>query len=76
MEGEALALYLEMDESDQVDVDEIDKQLKAAFSDDMFTAYAKLAKYRWSGENVDVYAIELRRLAGLAGFKQDGLEHT
>ena len=75
LEGEALALYLEMDESDQLDVDEIEKRLKAAFSDDMFTAYAKLVKYRWSGENVDVYANEIRRLAGLAGFEKDGLEN-
>ena len=75
LEGEALALYLEMNESDQLDVDEIQKQVKAAFSDDMFTAYAKLVKYRWSGEKVDVFANELRRLAGLAGFEKDGLEN-
>ena len=64
LEGEALALYLEMDESDQLVVDEIEKRLKAAFSDDMFTACAKLVKYRWSGENVDVCVNEIRRLAG------------
>ena len=75
LEGEGLALYLEMDESDQLVVDEIEKRLKAAFSDDMFTAYAKLVKYRWSGENVDVCANEIRRLAGLAGFEKDGIEN-
>ena len=75
LEGEALALYLEMDESDQLVVDEIEKRLKGAFSDDMFTAYAKLVKYRWSGENVDVCANEIRSLAGIAGFEKDGLEN-
>ena len=30
---------------------------------------------RWKGDSVDVYAIEIRRLAGLAGFKKVGLDH-
>ena len=30
-------LYIEMDKSDQLDVDEIEKLLKATFSDDTFT---------------------------------------
>ena len=76
LEGEALALYLEMDSTDQLDIEEIEKRLKVAFSDDMFTAYAKLVKFRWSGEKVDVYANEIRRLAGLAGFEEDGLENV
>ena len=63
LEGVALAPYLEMDESDQIDADEIERRLKAAFSGTMFTAYAKLVKYRWSGENMDVYANEIRRVA-------------
>eukprot|EP00794_Sanderia_malayensis_P011568 gene11568-12763_t len=48
LEGEALALYLEMGQMEQSDVEEIEKRLKVAFSDDIFTAYAKLVKYRWS----------------------------
>ena len=31
-----------MVESEQLDVEEIEKRLKVAFSDDIFTAYAKL----------------------------------
>ena len=65
LEGEALALYLEMDSTDQLDIEEIKKRLKVAFSDAMFTAYAKLVKLRWSGEKVDVCANEIWRLAGL-----------
>ena len=77
LEGEALALYLEMDSTDQLDIEEIEKRLKVAFSNDMFTVYAKLVKFRWSGEKVDVYANdEIRRLAGLAGFEDDGLENV
>ena len=76
LEGEVLALYLEMDSTDQVDIEEIEKCLKVAFSDDMFTAYAKLVTFRWSGEKVDVYANEIRRLVGLAGFEEDGLENV
>ena len=76
LEGEALALYLEMDSTDQLDIEEIKKRLKVAFSDDMFTAYAKLVMFRWSGEKVDVYANEISSLAGLAGFEEDGLENV
>ena len=75
LEGEVLALYLEMDSTDQVDIEEIEKCLKVAFSDYMFTAYAKLVIFRWPGEKVDVYANEIRRLAGLAGF-EDRLENV
>ena len=76
LEGEALALYLAMDSTDQLDIEEIEKRLKVAFSDYMSTAYAKLVKFRWSCEKVDVYANEIRRLAGLAGFEEDGLENV
>ena len=40
LEGEALSLYLEMDSTDQLDIEEIEKRLKVAFSDDMFAADA------------------------------------
>ena len=76
LEGEAIALYLEMDSTDQLDIEEIEKRLKVAFSDAMFTAYAKLVKFRWSGEKVDVCENEIWRLAGLAGFEEDGLENV
>ena len=41
----------------------------------MKTAYTdgKLTHYKWSGECIDVFASKIRKLAGLAGFKDDGL---
>ena len=48
-----------MNEPDQLVVDETEKQLKAAFSDEMFTAYAILVRYSWSDENVDVFANDI-----------------
>lgn len=74
LEGDALALYLQLSEKDQQDVSRIEQKLKEAFSDSPFTAFGKLAMTRWEGESVDVYANELKRLGGLAGFSGDGLD--
>merc|ERR1712035_215286 len=74
LEGDALALYLEMSEEDQTDVKKIDNRLKEAFAQGRFEAYRKLMGLRWTGEQVDVYANEIR-LAGLAGWKGEGLAH-
>lgn len=74
LEGNALAIYLEMKEKDQADADKIEATLKEAFTDGPFIAHSKLSRLRWTGEQVDVYANEIRRLAGLAGFTNDGLE--
>lgn len=38
------------------------------FSEGPFVAHGKLIQIRWTAESVDVYAINIRRLAGLAGF--------
>ena len=73
LEGDALALYLEMNESDQGDADKVQEKLKLAFSDDAFSAYAKLVGMKWTGEPVDVFANEISRLAGLAKFEGEGL---
>ena len=74
LEGAALALYLEMNPSEQSDADEIEARLNEAFTDGAFVAYGKLVRVRWTGEQVDVYANEVRRLAGLAGFVGESLE--
>lgn len=74
LEGDALALYLELSSTEQKDAKKIQTALTTAFADSPVTAYGNLAKYRWTGEQVDVFANEIRRLAGLAGFKDDGLE--
>ena len=75
LEDGALAVYLEMPENERSKVEEIRKRLREAFSDSMFVAYNKLKLTRWTGEPIDVYANEIRKLARLSGFEeQKGLE--
>ena len=74
LEGSALAVYLEMSSKEQEDAGKIEERLIEVFTDGQFVAYSKLVSSKWSGEAVDVFANELRRLAGLAGFKGEGLE--
>ena len=74
LEGDALQLYLEMDEDHQTNIALIKSRLKEAFSDGEFSAYTKLKMIRWTGESVDVYASKIRQLAGRAGFSGHGLE--
>ncbi|XP_068233538.1 uncharacterized protein [Palaemon carinicauda] len=76
LEGDALALYLEMGDEDQECAAKIQEKLKVAFSDDPFSAFGKLVQLKWTGEPVDVYANEIRRLAGLAKFDKVGLENV
>ena len=65
--GGALAVYMEMEESDQSDASKINDKLIEAFSDSAFVAYTKLTCTKWKGEAVDMYVNELRRAAGLEG---------
>lgn len=76
LEGDALALYLEMKECDQLEAKKIESRLKSAFSQGTFEAYGRLRRLQWTGEQVDVFANEIRRLAGLAGWKGEGLERA
>ena len=74
LEGDALAIYLELSSSEQASADTIEARLKEAFTDGPFEAYGKLVRMKWAGEPVDVYANEIKRLAGLAGFFGEGLD--
>ena len=74
LEGGALAVYMEMSEADRLKPEKIKERLKEAFNDSQCVAFSKLKVHRWTGEEVDVYANELRRLARESGFKGDGLE--
>ena len=75
LEGHALVIYLEMDETERKDPAKIKNRLKEAFCDGPFVAHAKLSSMKWGGEEVDVYANEIRRLAGLARFEGPSLGH-
>ena len=76
LEGGALAVYMEMPEADKAVDAKIEERLKEVYTDRAFVAYGKLIGMRWSGESVDVFANELRRLVGLAGFSGTGLEQA
>ena len=63
---------MQMSDADKLVAREMKAKLREAYSDSLFVAYDKLVSYSWTEEeSVDVYANELRRLAGLAGFKGD-----
>lgn len=74
LEGDALKIYLELSESEQASAARIEARLKEAFTDSPFVAYGKVVRLKWAGEPVDVYANEIKRLAGLAGFSGEGLD--
>ena len=74
LEGDALALYMEMKEEGQKDISMTEAQLKEAFTDSTFSAYRKFTMVRWAGERVDIYAKKIRQLTGLPRFKGAGLE--
>ncbi|XP_068240111.1 uncharacterized protein [Palaemon carinicauda] len=76
LEGDARALYLEMGDEDQECAAKIQEKLEVAFSDDPFSAFGKLVRLKWTGEPVDVYANEIRRLKGLAKYDKVGLENV
>ena len=52
LEGDALALYLEMSKVDQLDAGKIEGSLKGALAQGSFEAYEKLKVLRWTGEQV------------------------
>ena len=74
LEGDALALYMEMEEDNQKQIEQIEARLKEVFTNNVFAAYRKVTMIRWAGERVDVYANKIRQLVGLARFKGDRLE--
>lgn len=74
LEGDALALYLQLSDNERSNYQNIEKRLLEAFTDSPFVAFSKLTQKRWGGEQVDVFANELKRLGGLAGFSGTGLD--
>ena len=76
LHGDALALYLEMSNENQVRTEQIEMRLVTVFTEGPFEAYEKLKRFKWKGESVDVYANTIKRLAGLAGYVGIGLDQT
>lgn len=74
LEGSALSVYLELSDADKEKSNVITRKLLDAFSDSRFVAYNKLKAAQWTGESVDVFANNLRRMGRDSGFTGDGLE--
>ncbi len=58
-----MALYLEMNKCKRTDVKRIEDRLKEG----IFVPYNKSFRIHWARQKVDVYANEIRKLAGLSG---------
>ena len=76
LEGSALSLYLELPDEKKNDADVLKRELVVAFTDGQVVSFCKLKGTRWSGESVDVYANEIRKLAKGCGFDKEGLEQA
>ena len=74
LEGGALSLYLELDDSKKGDYSLLSKELLKAYSDSEFVAFSKLKNVKWTGEQVDVFANDIRKLARGCGLKGKALE--
>ena len=68
LEGDALALYLELSDKGKQDVEMIRVWLMRAFSKSPCKVYEKLKKMKWTGKSMDVYTNKIQRLIGLIGF--------
>ena len=69
LEGDALSIFFQLSAVDRKDANKIEAKLLASFADSQVVAFRKIMLTKWAGEDVDTYAIELRRLATLAGCK-------
>eukprot|EP00096_Caligus_rogercresseyi_P016667 TRINITY_DN944_c0_g1_i5.p1 TRINITY_DN944_c0_g1~~TRINITY_DN944_c0_g1_i5.p1 ORF type:complete len:414 (+),score=43.43 TRINITY_DN944_c0_g1_i5:919-2160(+) len=72
LDREAFAVYNQLPPEDKKDEGRIKEALLRAFCMDKFSAFEEFRKRNWrSGELVDVYLTELRRLAKIAGIEKD-----
>ena len=61
-----------MAEKDKEDAAKIERKLKEVYTDGPFAANAKFINLKWTGEPVDSFANEIRRLVGLCDIYSDG----
>ena len=74
LEGPAFEVYDQMAEGDKEDASRIENVLLAAFAQSGFDAFDNFRQRSWiTGEPVDVYLADLRRLARLAKVEDDML---
>ena len=67
LDGPTFAVYDQLKEEDKRDVDKIELAVRTPFACDEFLAYVEFRNRQWkNGESVDVYLVDLKRLAHLA----------
>ena len=70
LEGDTLALYLELSDKDKKYSEMIRIWLKRAFSESPCKIYEKLKKMKWTSESVYVFINKIQRLISLVGFME------
>ena len=72
LEGNAFEVFDQLEEDDKEDASKIEEALLNAFAQSNFDAYDAFRQRSWrTGEAVDVYLADLRRLARLAEIEND-----
>ena len=74
LEGDALALDMEIEETSQRDAEQIEAWLKEAFTNNAFTLYGKLTMVKWASKCKDIFLNKIKHLIGLPGFKRTKIE--
>ena len=63
LDGPAFAVYDQLSDEDKADATKIEAALRTAFATDKFSAYDEFRNRKWkSGETVDVFLAEIKRL--------------
>ena len=66
LDGPAFAVYDQLSDEDKADATKIEAALRTAFATDKFSVYDEFRNRKWkSGETVDVFLAEIKRLASL-----------
>ena len=74
-DGPAFAVYDQLKEEEKQDADKIEFALRTALACDKFLAYDKFRnRQSKNGESVDVYLVDLKRLAHLANIEGENEE--
>ena len=66
LEGEAFKTYMELEPNKKADAEEIKAALKKAYADGPSQAFAKLCALTWTGQSVESFVNQIRRLVNLS----------
>ena len=71
LEGEAFKTYRQLEPSKREDAGEIKAALKKAYADGPSQAFAQLCKLTWTGQSVESYVNQIRRLVNLSMLEEE-----